>query len=171
MFPVGVACLFFSWCTIMTCFDIAAAALSQGSLHRAHFAERHARFLLIPAEGKATLGFQMSQPQGVKPFVASEDASKLMEAGASASAGAAANTATAPAENSTSALVAAAEKESTPAATSPGQAPSLVQRLEGREGDLAVWVAIAAIFFLAGWFGGTIYARRRERARRGRLRF
>jgi hypothetical protein len=52
-----------------------------------------------------------------------------------------------------------------------GQAPSLIQRLEGREGDLVVWLAIAAVFFLAGWIGGGIHARRRERARRGRLRF
>jgi hypothetical protein len=55
--------------------------------------------------------------------------------------------------------------------TIPGQAPSLIQRLEGREGDLVVWLGIAAVFFLAGWIGGVIFARRRERARRGRLRF
>lgn len=53
----------------------------------------------------------------------------------------------------------------------PGQAPSLIQRLEGREGDLTVWIVIAVIFFLFGWLGGSIYSRRRERSRRGRLRF
>jgi hypothetical protein len=57
------------------------------------------------------------------------------------------------------------------AATVPGQAPSLIQRLEGREGDLMLWISIAAIFFLAGWLGGSIHSRRRERSRRGRLRF
>jgi len=55
--------------------------------------------------------------------------------------------------------------------TPPGQAPSLIQRLEGREGDLTVWIVIAVIFFLFGWLGGSIYSRRRERSRRGRLRF
>ena len=57
------------------------------------------------------------------------------------------------------------------APTTPGQAPSLIQRLEGREGDLTVWVVIAVIFFLFGWLGGSVYSRRRERSRRGRLRF
>ena len=57
------------------------------------------------------------------------------------------------------------------AATVPAQAPSLIQRLEGREGDLMLWISIAAIFFLAGWLGGSIHSRRRERSRRGRLRF
>jgi hypothetical protein len=53
----------------------------------------------------------------------------------------------------------------------PGQAPSLIQSLEGREGDLTIWISIAVIFFLGGWLGGNISERRRERSRRGRLRF
>jgi hypothetical protein len=56
-------------------------------------------------------------------------------------------------------------------APSPAKAPSLIQRLEGREGDLMIWLAIAAVFFLVGWIGGSLYARRRERSRRTRLRF
>lgn len=56
-------------------------------------------------------------------------------------------------------------------APSPAKAPSLIQRLEGREGDVMIWLAIAAVFFLVGWIGGGIHARRRERSRRTRLRF
>jgi hypothetical protein len=47
----------------------------------------------------------------------------------------------------------------------------LIQRLEGREGDVMIWLAIAAVFFLVGWIGGGFHARRRERSRRTRLRF
>lgn len=154
----------------MSCFDTAAALSSPGSLHAAYFADRQGSFLMIPAEGAATTGFQAAQRQEVKTSVASEDAAKPMKSEAPASGGARASRSTAPVKSGI-ALVAAAEKKSAPDATSPGHAPSLVQRLEGREGDFAVWVAIAGIFFLAGWIGGTIYARRRERARRGRLRF
>jgi hypothetical protein len=53
----------------------------------------------------------------------------------------------------------------------PAKAPSLIERLEGREGDAMIWFAIAAAFFLVGWISGSIYARRRERSRRTRLRF
>lgn len=171
MSSVGVACLFLSWYYIMSDFDAAAALSSQGSVHAAYFADRQGSFLMIPAEGAATTGFQASQRQEVKTSVASEDAAKPMKSEAPASGGARASRSTAPVKSGILALVAAAEKESAPEATSPGHAPSLVQRLKGREGDFAVWVAIAGIFFLAGWIGGTIYARRRERARRGRLRF
>jgi hypothetical protein len=55
--------------------------------------------------------------------------------------------------------------------TVPAKAPSLLQRLEGREGDLNIWLAIAVVFFLAGWIAGGIHGRRRERMRRTRLRF
>jgi hypothetical protein len=51
------------------------------------------------------------------------------------------------------------------------KAPSLVQRLEGRESDLMIWLGVAVVFFLVGWIGGGIHARRRERLRRTRLRF
>jgi hypothetical protein len=47
----------------------------------------------------------------------------------------------------------------------------LIERLEGREGDAMIGLAIAAAFFLVGWISGSIHARRRERSRRTRLRF
>jgi hypothetical protein len=61
----------------------------------------------------------------------------------------------------------AADKSTPPAA----KAPSLIQRMEGREGDLATWLVIAAVFFFLGWIAGGINSRRRERLRRTRLRF
>lgn len=56
-------------------------------------------------------------------------------------------------------------------APAPAKAPSLIQRLEGREGDAVIWSGIAVLFFVVGWIGGGIHARRRERARRTKLRF
>lgn len=53
----------------------------------------------------------------------------------------------------------------------PAKAPSLIQRLEGREGDAMIGLGIAVVFFLLGWIGGNIQARRRERSRRTSLRF
>jgi hypothetical protein len=64
-----------------------------------------------------------------------------------------------------------AETAADTSAASPAKAPSVIQRLEGREGDVVVWLAIAAVFFLIGWISGSIHARRRERSRRTRLRF
>jgi hypothetical protein len=63
--------------------------------------------------------------------------------------------------------IAAADNSMPPEA----KAPSLIQRMEGREADLMTWVVIAAAFFLFGWIAGGIYARRQERLRRTRLRF
>jgi hypothetical protein len=51
------------------------------------------------------------------------------------------------------------------------KAPSLIQRLEGRESDLMIGLTIAVVFFLVGWICGGIHARRRDRSRRTRLRF
>lgn len=51
------------------------------------------------------------------------------------------------------------------------QAPSILQLLEGREGDMQLWAAIALAFFIIGWICGGNYYLRRERRRRGRLRF
>ena len=51
------------------------------------------------------------------------------------------------------------------------KAPSLIQRLEGRESDVMIGLTIAAVFFLVGWICGGIHARRRDRSRRIRLRF
>jgi hypothetical protein len=51
------------------------------------------------------------------------------------------------------------------------KAPSLIQRLEGRESDVMIGLAIAVVFFLVGWISGGIHARRRDRSRRTRLRF
>jgi len=75
-----------------------------------------------------------------------------------------------PAEGSDIAVppfAAAADALPSPAA----KAPSLIQRLEGRESDVMIWSTIAVVFFLLGWVSGGIHARRRERSRRTRLRF
>jgi hypothetical protein len=50
-------------------------------------------------------------------------------------------------------------------------APSLLEMLEGRESDMAIWLAIALASFLLGWIVGSIHAKRRERSRRIKLRF
>jgi uncharacterized membrane protein len=55
--------------------------------------------------------------------------------------------------------------------TSNNKAPSLIELLNGREGDMMIWAGIAIVFFLIGWvFGGHYYVRR-DRTRRTRLRF
>jgi hypothetical protein len=62
---------------------------------------------------------------------------------------------------------------------SPGQeqnipadkSPSIIQMLEGREGDLLVWVSIAVVSFMIGWIFGGNYYLRRDRVRRRKLRF
>ena len=51
------------------------------------------------------------------------------------------------------------------------RAPSVLQLLEGREGDMQLWAAIAVAFFIIGWICGGNYYLRRERRRRGRLSF
>jgi hypothetical protein len=55
--------------------------------------------------------------------------------------------------------------------TSNNKAPSLIELLEGREGDMMLWAGIAIVFFLIGWISGGHYYLRRDRARRTRLRF
>lgn len=55
--------------------------------------------------------------------------------------------------------------------TSNNKAPSLIELLEGREGDMMLWAGIAIVFFLIGWIFGGHYYLRRDRARRTRLRF
>jgi hypothetical protein len=57
------------------------------------------------------------------------------------------------------------------APSAPARAPSLIQRLEGSERDVIIWLVIAVIFFLVGWLSGSMHARRRERSRRTKLRF
>jgi hypothetical protein len=137
----------------------------------------HVSLLIFAAGDGPVPGFQPfdSKQSGVveRPFKTSASGAHTAEAMGSIAPAyrvAAASTALPPAPNP-SLAVRLAENEPAPAAATPGQAPSLVQRLEGREGDLTVWVAIAVAFFLAGWVGGSIYARRRERSRRGKLRF
>src|SRR6266481_7575577 len=49
-----------------------------------------------------------------------------------------------------------------------GKAPSLIELLEGREGDMMLWAGIAIVFFLIGWIFGGHYYLRRDRARRTR---
>ena len=78
----------------------------------------------------------------------------------------------------TAPTLAAADKPASPvgppadkAEPLPAKAPSLIERLEGREGDAMIWLTIAAAFFLVGWISGSIHTRRRERSRRTRLRF
>ena len=51
------------------------------------------------------------------------------------------------------------------------KASSLIELLEGREGDMMLWAGIAIVFFLIGWIFGGHYYLRRDRARRTRLRF
>jgi hypothetical protein len=70
---------------------------------------------------------------------------------------------------STRALLAAEVTDPPP--SSPIKAPSVLEMLEGREPDMVLWLAIAVAFFFLGWIVGAIYARRRERSRRSRLRF
>lgn len=76
----------------------------------------------------------------------------------------------APAARSDKPVFAVAVPEDRTASAAP-KAPSLIQRLEGRESDLMIWLGVAVVFFLFGWIGGGIHARRRDRLRRTRLRF
>lgn len=51
-----------------------------------------------------------------------------------------------------------------------GQAPSLLQILEAHEAEVKIGLLIAAVAFALGWIGGGLYAVRRERRSRRRLR-
>jgi hypothetical protein len=51
------------------------------------------------------------------------------------------------------------------------KSPPLIHLLEGREGDIVLWLAIAVAFFFIGWICGGNYYLRRDRFRRTKLRF
>jgi len=51
------------------------------------------------------------------------------------------------------------------------KSPALIHLLEGREGDMILWLAIAVAFFFIGWICGGNYYLRRDRLRRTKLRF
>jgi hypothetical protein len=51
------------------------------------------------------------------------------------------------------------------------KAPSLIDLLQGREADMILWLAIAAVFFLLGWVCGGNFYLRRDRVKRTKLRF
>jgi hypothetical protein len=48
---------------------------------------------------------------------------------------------------------------------------SLIQRLEGREDEVMLWIGIAITFFVVGWICGGNFYLRRDRNRRRKLRF
>jgi hypothetical protein len=167
---LGFASMFLSWFSIMSFFAVTALS-SQGSLDAADPRHRHASFWMLTRDA-STPGFQAPQNEpSLKSAAASDNALSRIGSEAPANGIAPASWATAPAKSRSLAFAALADKESAPEAPPPGHAPSLIQRLEGREGDFTIWLALAVAFFLAGWIGGSIYSRRRERSRRGRLRF
>lgn len=51
------------------------------------------------------------------------------------------------------------------------KSPALIHLLEGREGDMVLWLAIAVAFFFIGWICGGNYYLRRDRLKRTKLRF
>lgn len=69
------------------------------------------------------------------------------------------------------------EKAPTPTASPPvrvkaaeGQAPSLLQILEAHEAEVKIGLLVAAMAFVLGWVCGSLFAVRRERRSRRRLR-
>jgi len=70
------------------------------------------------------------------------------------------------------------ETEGSPTTSAPAseqkssaKSPSIIQMLEGRENDLALWASIAVVSFIIGWVCGGNYYLRRDRTRRTKLRF
>jgi len=55
--------------------------------------------------------------------------------------------------------------------TMQAKSSALIHSLEGREGDMILWLAIAVAFFFIGWICGGNYYLRRDRLRRTKLRF
>jgi hypothetical protein len=68
----------------------------------------------------------------------------------------------------TVAIAAATADEQQTSTPSPS---SLIQRLEGREDELMLWIGIAITFFVVGWVCGGNFYLRRDRNRRRKLRF
>lgn len=54
---------------------------------------------------------------------------------------------------------------------SPTKSPPLIRMLEGKEGDLWIWIALGLAIFIIGWISGGNYYLRRDRNRRTRIRF
>lgn len=176
MFWLGHAGLLLSCYCLVAVIDGSRADSSHGPFGTHTNRDRAGSYLMFAAEQSSTP--QSPASGGTKSGAAERQESKLSP---STAAPAKSLSPTAPAVNPSmtkSVPQAGADKlvpragiaADTPA-PSPAKAPSLIQRLEGREGDVMIGLAIAAVFFLVGWIGGGIHARRRERSRRTRLRF
>jgi len=61
--------------------------------------------------------------------------------------------------------------EPAPKTASRGKPLPVVRVLEGREGDILWWLAVALCVFVVGWICGGNYYLRRDRTRRNKLRF
>jgi len=176
MFWLGHARLLLSCCCLVAVIDGSRADSSHGPFGSHSNRDRAGSYLLFAAEQSSTPPSPASG--GTKSGAAERQDSKLSPgtAGPAKSSGSAAPTVnpsltkSVPQTGADKPVPLAGIAADTPA-PSPAKAPSLIQRLEGREGDVMIWLAIAAVFFLVGWIGGGIHARRRERSRRTRLRF
>ena len=176
MFRLGHAGLLLSCCCLAAVIDGPRTDSSHGPFGSHTNRDRAGSYLMFAAEQSSTPPSPASG--GTKSGAAERQESKLSP---STAARAKSLSPAAPAVNPSmtkSVPQAGADKPmplaaiaADTAAPSPAKAPSLIQRLEGREGDVMIWLAIAAGFFLVGWIGGGIHARRRERSRRTRLRF
>lgn len=159
MFWLGHAGLLLSCYCLVAVIDGSRADSSHGPFGTHTNRDRAGSYLMFAAEQSSTP--QSPASGGTKSGAAERQESKL-----SPSTAAPAKSLSPTADKLVPRAGIAAET-----APSPAKAPSLIQRLEGREGDVMIWLAIAAVFFLVGWIGGGIHARRRERSRRTRLRF
>lgn len=160
MFWLGHAGLLLSCYCLVAVIDGSRADSSHGPFGTHTNRDRAGSYLMFAAEQSSTP--QSPASGGTKSGAAERQESKLSPSTA------------APAKSlspTADKLVPRAGIAADTPAPSPAKAPSLIQRLEGREGDVMIWLAIAAVFFLVGWIGGGIHARRRERSRRTRLRF
>ena len=61
--------------------------------------------------------------------------------------------------------------EPAPKTASRGKPLPVVRVLEGREGDILWWLAVALCVFVVGWICGGNYYLRRDRTRRNKIRF
>lgn len=160
MFWLGHAGLLLSCYCLVAVIDGSRADSSHGPFGTHTNRDRAGSYLMFAAEQSSTP--QSPASGGTKSGAAERQESKLSPSTA------------APAKSlspTADKLVPRAGIAADTPAPSPAKAPSLIQRLEGREGDVMIGLAIAAVFFLVGWIGGGIHARRRERSRRTRLRF
>jgi hypothetical protein len=134
---------------------------------------------LVRIAGEAPAQSTSAGPVAAKPVAETNEPTKVDNPAVPTPAGQAdlPATKTQPPQPTTAARLAAA-KSSAPATTPPREQnsssskfPSLIQLLEGREADIALWLAIAVAFFFIGWICGGNYYVRRERHRRTKLRF